>query len=314
MDVLSGLKIPSSRSCTYRSILKRMDALKLPHTKSYSLLQGFRTHHTWDIYFFFSDWPCEITASCIARMHQQFQTTLDEWLSKLKGFNGFSRKRVVVRIFGFVFCEGVNTDATFDKKFKAYPIVRGWNDTSEISPWSISANVSTANIYDPALNLHTIKVVGNRTSNGVQFSPTLWDNYQHPEKCTGYQTRFWNGMDRWNATAQRHYLRVSGVSTDPCKGEFGNNKRKTNPGCCGGTDDEGENHAHIFKHEMGHCFFLDDLYDRKKYPTPLPICNCDPKLHCNIRGDDTIMHSALYITPFDHAQLRHVWNASKTQE
>ena len=291
-----GLGIPASRSCSFAAILKRMDELGLPYHTSVSLLRGFNEHKTWDIYLFFSNWSGPVTAACVTRMMEQFRASHREWMSKLKGYNGFTTQVVRVRLFGFVFCRGVRTDATFDKKYQSYPTVREWMDTSEVSPWVVSANASTRNMYLPDLDLHTIRVVGNRTQqSGATFFPPSWDgSYRHPEGCVGYQTRFWNGTDVWSATAQRHYLRVSKVLTDPSNGDFGV-------------------HLKILKHEMGHCFFLDDLYDRKKYPTPLPhvVCSCEPDGHCSVKMDDSIMHGGSVITPFDHAQLRHVWNASR---
>lgn len=292
----SGLGIRGSRSCSYAAILRRMDELRLPYHNSVSLLRGFNECRTWDIYLFFSKWSGPITAVCVTRMMEQFRASHREWMSKLRGYNGFTNQNIRVRLFGFVFCRGVETDATFDKRYASYPTVREWMDTSEVSPWVVSANTSTRNMYHPDLDLHTIRVVGNRTQTGATFFPLVWndDSYRHPEGCIGYQTRFWNGTDVWNATAQRHYLRVSKVLMDPSSGEFGVNTK-------------------ILKHEMGHCFFLDDLYDTKKYPNPLPntTCVCEHNGQCMIRMDDTIMHGGPMITPFDHAQLRHVWNASR---
>jgi len=285
-----GLKM-GSRSCAYAALLERMDELKLPHLTAASLLAGLNTQKTWDVYLFFPEWPGPVTAACVSRLMDQFRACCREWLSKLRGYNGFTTQAIRVRIFGFVFCEGVETDATFDKKYGAYPIVRKWTDTSEASPWIISANTPSRNMYDPKLDLHSIQVKGNRTTTGASFSPASWDGYRHPEGCVGYQTRFWHGTKGWNATAQRHYLRVAGVLEDPATGDFGTR-------------------LNVLKHEMGHCFFLDDLYDKKKYPAPLPRCNCDVAELCGVGPEDTIMHGGPAITAFDHAQLRHVWNAS----
>jgi hypothetical protein len=272
-----------------------MDELRLPYMNSTGLLSGFQAHQTWDIYMFFSNWSGPVTAACVMRMMEQFRGSFREWMSKLKGYNGFTTKSIKVRVFGFVFCKGVRTDATFDKQYGTYPTVRGWLDTSEVSPWVVSANTSTRNMYAPELDLHSIRVVGNRTRTGATFFPERWDeSYRHPEGCSGYQTRFWHGVDIWSATAQRHYLRVSGVLTDPVHGDFGARLK-------------------VLKHEMGHCFFLDDLYDKRKYPSPLQnvACWCEHNGQCSVRSDDTIMHGASTIAPFDHAQLRHAWNASR---
>ena len=288
-----GLGIPSERSCAYAGILERMDELRLPYADTVSLLTGFRRRGTWDIYLVFSTWPGPVTAACVARLMEQFRESLREWTSNLRGYNGFPRRSVRVRIFGFVFCRGVRTDATFDARYGAYPIVRGWSDgTSEESPWIVTP---TNDMYARELDLHEIRVVGNRTRPGVTFVPERWDDgaYRHPEGCVGYQTRFWHGVGRWNATAQRHYLRVDGVLTDPERGEFGA-------------------HLKVLTHEMGHCFFLDDLYDTRKYPVPPRREECSCEYACRgVRADDTIMHGAPAITPFDHAQIRHVWNATR---
>lgn len=287
--VFQGLDISAERKCAFDALLKRMDAVSSNHRTSVSLLSGLQRHKTWDIYLFFSDWPGPVSAACVARLVRQFEEVANEWVSDLR----FGK--VTVRPFGFVFCKGVETDATFDAAYGKYPTVRGWTDQSEASPWVTSAagGASTRNMYDPKLDLHTIKVVGNRTGTGATFHPETWDSYRHPRQCVGFQTRFWHGHAEWKAFAHRHYVRVSKVLEDPLKGDFGRNLR-------------------VLRHEIGHCFFLDDLYDRTRYPTPLPntVCPCHPSGHCVVQESDSIMHTGSEkITPLDRAQLRHVWNA-----
>ena len=58
-------------------------------------------------------------------------------------------------------------------------------------------------------------------------------------------------------------------------------------------------------HEMGHCFFLDDMYDAKKYPKPLANCAC------SLQRTDTIMFGSAHVQPLDHAMLRRTWTVQQ---
>ena len=298
--VFDGLGIPMDRTCAFDALLKRMDRVSPKHLTSVNILSGLQRHRTWDLHLFFSDWPAPVTLECVTNLLNAFEAAANDWLANDSALFG----SVKVRVFGFVFCAGVTTDASFDKSkyvTKGYPIVRDWTDASEASPWvtTSTSGVSTRNMYDPKLDLHTVKVIGNRTGTGATFHPPTWDaaSYKHPEGCAGSQTRFWHGHGKWQAFAQRHYVRVSGVLEDPTRGTFGNNTK-------------------VLKHEIGHCFFLDDLYDASKYPTPFPntVCPCHPRGHCLIHESESIMHKRSdKITPLDRAQLRHVWNACRAR-
>ena len=59
----------------------------------------------------------------------------------------------------------------------------------------------------------------------------------------------------------------------------------------------GETNTNVFLHEMGHCFFLDDLYDRGKYP--------------DAEGLPSIMNTSGEISNFDIMTLRMVWKHQK---
>ena len=199
-----------------------------------------------------------------------------------------------MHIFGFVFHRGVKTNASFDKKYAAYPTVRGWTDQGESSPWTLAFDDGTPftpqNFYHPSVDMSRLVVTGNRTGTGATYNtPEDWSTYKHPEGVTGFQTRYWQGGSAWNATAQQHYLRIAGVPTDYRTGDLGAR-------------------YHVLQHEMGHCFFLDDLYDSTKYPQPLPRCACSASgSPCLLKPDETVMFAAKGLTALDHAMLRHVW-------
>ena len=59
----------------------------------------------------------------------------------------------------------------------------------------------------------------------------------------------------------------------------------------------GEADYRVFAHEMGHCFFLDDIYDPGKYPNGLNLIS--------------IMNTNGTIADFDKFLLRLVWKNQK---
>ena len=291
-----GLAIPNHRKCAYAGVLDRMDALRLPYLTHRSLLSGFQANGTWDIHIHISDWPVPVTKACIDKLLSQFRKSVRGWLSGLKGYDGFTRKDVKVRLFGVVLCGDVATDASFDaSKYGngTYPLVRRFVEAGERCPWTLAGNRTpvSSNWYHPDLDLHTVRATGNRTDlRGVTTCvPASWDGFVHPEGCTGFQTRLWIGMKEYKAFAQRHYVRLSKVFSDPKSGDLGGN-------------------VLILQHEIGHCFFLDDLYDAGKYPPKPAKCVC---VHgedaCRVLTEESIMKGGPKIAAFDHAQLRHGW-------
>ena len=64
----------------------------------------------------------------------------------------------------------------------------------------------------------------------------------------------------------------------------------------------------LLEHEVGHTFFLDDMYDPTKYPVPLrkdgPV----------LKKDDTIMYDSVQITDMDRVMLRVVWDMQSGYE
>jgi len=267
------------------AFMNRMDAQKLPYLSRRGLLLGFVETRQWRIYLYFDDWPVPVSAKIVDNLVTQYRRALSLWMQALLGFEGYPSSAPKIKVFGFVFRRGVVSDSSFDAKYRKYPVVRDWTESGEASPWTLelaNTSFSSQNFYRKDIQLSDIRVVGNRTDTSATFYPADWAGYVHPEGIGGFETRYWHGSRGWNAVAQQHYLRVGGVVKDYSKGDFGD-------------------HFHILQHEMGHCFFLDDMYDTAKYPRRLQSCGC------SLDSQDTIMHSASGLTQFDFAMLRHVW-------
>ena len=274
------------------AFLDRMDTRRLSYLTRRGLLLCFARNMTWRIYLHFTDWPQPVTATFVDRLIAQFRRAAAMWLQNLAGFDGFPSATLQVKVFGFVFHKGVIVDPSFEAKYRRYPVVRGWTQDGEACPWELELaggrKFFPQNFYRPDLQLCDIRVVGNRTGTGATYYPESWTSYEHPEGIDGFETRYWHGADGWNATAQQHYLRVSGVIREQnySTGDFADL-------------------FYVLQHEMGHCFFLDDMYDTKKYPRRLSTCDC------SLEPGDTVMHGAKGLTPLDHAMLRHVWRCQR---
>lgn len=268
------------------AFLDRMDVQKLPYLSRRGLFLGFVRTRTWRIYLHFNDWPQPVTSAIVDRLIGQFRRAFALWMQRLLGFEGFVASTPKVKVFGFVFHRGVATAPSFDAKYRKYPVVREWTRDGEACPWSLQLGTGEPfypqNFYRDDVELCDLRVVGNRTGTGAKFHPESWEGYVHPEGIAGFDTRYWHGATGWHAVAQQHYLRVGGVVKDYTTGDFAD-------------------HFHVLQHEMGHCFFLDDMYDTVKYPRPLQTCDCA------LEAQDTIMHGAKALMPLDHAMLRHVW-------
>lgn len=292
-DRFKGLSFTQSYYSRALAYIQRMDSLNPVYVTHPGILRGMHHSGTWDIYLHVCNWDRPITHSIVVKLVAAFRNACRTWLSDLRGRAGFRSGSVQVRVFGFVFQKGVVLDASFlQGSYGNHPRVTEWPHNTEASPWRVRRGNGTtdwnqSNYYDSVLDLHSLRVVGNRTNvQGAVFHPTAWDGYTHPEQCQGYQTKYWLGATPYYAFAQRQYLRVSKVP-DTATGAFNPYQTK------------------ILMHEMGHCFFLDDMYNQTKYPRPLPACGCSLKI------DDTIMYGAPAITPMDRAMLRHIWIQSK---
>ena len=239
--------------------------------------------NSWPIYFHFEEYQGTISSAIIDRIHSDYQMHANNWVKGLKSYDSnFPSDPLEIKIFGFVFNENIEIDPTFYEKYGNYPIVTQFDLTNEESPWDIAYRNSVQKFdynWYAIEDFSTLKVVGNRTdlSSTVEFYPTNWESYEHPEGIDYFQTKFWYRIP-WDAVAQRQYLKMGGNILDPTTGA-------TN--------------ATIFLHEMGHCFFLDDLYDRGKYPNADEI--------------PSIMNTSNEISDFDIMTLRMVWKHQKEQ-
>lgn len=283
---LRGFRVTAEYERRALAFMDHMDTRRLPYLTRRGLLLCFARNMTWRIYLHFTDWPQPVTAAAVDRLISQFRRAAAMWMQNLAGFEGFPTLGLKVKVFGFVFHKGVRVDPSFDAKYRRYPVVRDWTQQGEACPWELELadgrKFSPQNFYRTDLQLCDLRVVGNRTGTGATFYPQSWTAYEHPEGIHGFETRYWHGAKEWNAVAQQHYLRVSGVVRDYATGDFADR-------------------FHVLQHEMGHCFFLDDMYDTSKYPRKLASCDC------SLEAGDTVMHGAKGLTALDHAMLRHVW-------
>lgn len=284
-DIFAGIAASDALRERGVAYIRRMERLRIPYLTTPGLLVGFQVHGTWDIFLHFdTDWPAPVSAVVVRRLVGEFEACLRAWLSRLRGFAGFRSDAVRVRVFGFVFERGVSVDDTFRSAYGRHPQVTGWTSKGEKTPWTLSAQAAplrSQNLYSKSLHLHDVRVTGNRTDTSATFYPQDWSSYVHPEGCRGFQTRYWHGSAH-AAFAQRHYLRVGGTVDDYSTGAMTHGRA-------------------VLLHEMGHCFFLDDMYDSTKYPRPLRVCGC------SLQRGDTIMFGSTTLQPLDHAMLRRSW-------
>ena len=233
----------------------------------------------WPIYFHIESWEGSVTSEAISQMRADYQLIANQWIADLQEYDSSFDRQAEVKIFGFVFNSGVTTDDTFTDVFGGYPQVYNYSGTNERSPWEVSYREGDAVFSQNWYTLDDfsrVKVNGNGNNNsGVVYYPESWTGYQHPENVDHFLTKFWHKTS-WDAVAQRQYLKLGGNVTDYQRGET----RYT-----------------VFAHEMGHTFFLDDIYSAGKYPD---------------RGSlSSIMNNASSITDFDVFSLRMAWKQQK---
>lgn len=240
----------------------------------------------WVIYYHIEEWKGPVTATAVSNLREQYETIANYWLEDLTPFDPEAPDEVTIKIFGFVFNEGVELDQSFHDAYGDYPVVTNWKATDESAPWQVvykSNEIEFNQDWYRIADFESLKVLGNRKDlgSGIDLSPADWKDYTHPEGVEMFYTKFWH-KTTWDAVAQRQYLKLGGVISDYANGKAGTT-----------TLDR------TFVHEMGHCFFHDDLYDPVKYPDG--------------EGLESIMFSKDYITDFDRIVQRIIWEAQTNQ-
>ncbi|MAR59095.1 MAG: hypothetical protein CMK34_03665 [Porticoccaceae bacterium] len=239
----------------------------------------FRTGE-WPIYFHIESWDGPVTATAIAQMRSDYQEIANQWVDGVQTYDSRFDQDVEVKLFGFVFNEGVTVDQSFNNAYGAYPNVSNFSGKTERSPWEIrfrdGGQVFNQNWYSID-DFQELVVVGNDGDiDSANFSPADWSSYEHPEGIDMFLTKFWHKTS-WDAVAQRQYLKLGGNVTNYALGYT---------------------RYSVFAHEMGHTFFLDDIYSNSKYP--------------DANGLNSIMNNASIITDFDVFSARMVWKQQNT--
>jgi poly(3-hydroxybutyrate) depolymerase len=234
----------------------------------------FRTGE-WPIYFHIESWDGPVSATAIAQMRSDYQEIANQWVDGVQSYDSEFVRDVEVKLFGFVFNEGVHVDQSFNNAYGAYPTVSNFSGTTERSPWEIrfrdGGQVFNQNWYSLD-DFQKLIVTGNdEDEERASFYPTDWSSYEHPEGIDMFFTKFWHKTS-WDAVAQRQYLKLGGNVTNYSLGYT---------------------RYSVFAHEMGHTFFLDDIYSNSKYP--------------DANGLDSIMNNSSVITNFDVFSSRMVW-------
>ena len=234
----------------------------------------------WPIYYHVESWEGLVNSQSINNLTSQFESIANDWLDGLQEYDSEAPSNVSVKIFGFVFNEGVEYNNEFYNQYSNFPLVTNYTQTNEESPWVIRFRENDQ-LFDQ--NWYAVQdyldlyVDGNRDDfeNSVLFFPNNWNNFLHPEGIDIFVTKFWHKVN-WDAVAQRQFLKIGGQIHNY---------------------ETGEADYRVFAHEMGHCFFLDDIYDPGKYPNGLNLIS--------------IMNTNGTIADFDKFLLRLVWKNQK---
>mgnify|MGYP003321571221 FL=1 len=239
----------------------------------------FRTGE-WPIYFHIESWDGPVTAAAVAQMRSDYQKIANQWVDGIQTYDSRFDRNVEVKLFGFVFNEGVTVDQSFNNAYGAYPTVLNFSGTTERSPWEIrfrdGGQIFNQNWYSID-DFQKLVVVGNDGDiESANFSPADWSSFEHPEGIDMFLTKFWHKTS-WDAVAQRQYLKLGGNVTNYALGYT---------------------RYSVFAHEMGHTFFLDDIYSNSKYP--------------DANGLNSIMNNSSIITDFDVFSARIVWKQQST--
>ena len=234
----------------------------------------------WSIYYHVENWIGPVMGEAITNLTETYEDLANQWLNLIADYDASAPTEVKILVFGFVFNEGVELDESFYEIYGDYPIVTNWQSTNEESPWEIrfknNNNIFNQNWYED-VDYTEMYVASNRTDvpESVNYFPTLWDDYIHPDGVDMFFTKFWHKTN-WDAVAQRQYLKVGGQIQNYATGTI---------------------NTSVFGHEMGHCFFHDDIYDTGKYP--------------NNQNLISIMKSNPIIADFDAVIQRMIWEKQR---
>ena len=282
-ELFHGFDISTQNEEIFTVNLKRFIDLVLidnHNRKIVNPLWAANENGSFNIYFHFESWNGNpITATNIQGLIDQYQEIIHLWIDRLNEYDSRAPESLELKIFGFVFNEGVMVDDSFFEEFGDYPHVLDYNEGTEASPWAIES-INETSVYE---NPYHSRVMGNRSDlpNTVVFFPEDWDNFEHPDGINMFLKKAWFTLDcDGGCPAAGHggvnYIRLFGED----------------------MFDEETNSAdmYVFTHELGHSFFLDDGYDCGKYPD-----GCDGQNPSIMFGDSAV------ITAFDHINLRLVW-------
>lgn len=283
----AGLEVDDADIPQYLTNIDRFEELLASNLyENRNPMWTIKQNGEWVIYYHIENWEGPVTATAISNLRTQYETITNHWLEDLSTFDEEAPQTASIKIFGFVFNEGVELDQSFYDSYGDYPIVTNWQDTDESAPWQVvyrSNDVEYDQNWYRITDYDLLKVAGNRKdlSAKVELSPADWSSYEHPEGVDMFFTKFWH-KTTWDAVAQRQYLKLGGVISDYANGKAGTV-----------TLDR------TFVHEMGHCFFHDDIYDPVKYPDG--------------EGLESVMNLSPEITAFDRILQRVIWEAQTGQ-
>ena len=243
----------------------------------------------WVMYYHIESWEGPVTDVAINNLTSEYEMLANKWLEGLTDFDAGAPENVTISVFGFVFNEGVEVAPSFYDTYGNYPIVTNWQETSESAPWQVVYRSDESEFNQNWYQIDdfdSLKVIGNNSASypNAVFTPTDWESYVHPEEVDMFYTKFWH-KTTWDAVAQRQYLKIGGCITNYATGET--------------LDD-------VFSHEMGHCFFHDDLYDNIKYPCAQGLSS--------VMNSGSVFENGTWVTDFDKVIMRIVWEAQIYRE
>jgi len=292
------LDIPDSLKCLYATNAERyIENLSYLLYDKRNPLWSIHQNGEWVIYFYIESWEGPVTDVAINNLTNEYESLANQWLEGLTDFDPDAPDTVSIKIFGFVFQDSVQIDPSFYNTYGNYPIVTH-SEASEFIPWELNFpnGDPVAGHLGGVVDIDSLQVVGNDAVNfpSATFSPTNWNTYIHPEGVDMPYTRFGHKTD-WYAVGGRDILWIGGLISDYATGE---------------TSQES-----AFTHEMGHCFFHDDLYDRVKYPCADGLVSVMNSGNWGVGGPEAYyLEHGTYITDFDRVINRIVWEAQKYGE